>query len=647
MTDRMTALTSRYHYLITIYPTPDHADLGGFAIRAATGMLSKTGEVITVGGHSYPPGVDSGISVTRSFSVAPEMVTFSILMDELVGVPADLDLSNATGVVQLANEAAGGGSVSSDLETWIRGRVTRWQWGERRELLTITLQGDSLQDRGDWYVPGAELDSIAFPDLDNTGDRDRAHHAAGRLPPLVYAPTGCSTWMPLDCVADEVNADGVTDLVPRRWLVGYRQPADTSSQQFYQIDPDNPDAIIRGLPDATVYQTTILSDQDGNGATYYYVDGDFIETSTTGNAHWTATSTTVTFATGSARKLREGWQARAATGSDANDWCVITSQDGTQIELDRAYTGSTSVNDDSQSIPLAADRPGGLMWVPSLGGIAGDDGQPISNVVDFLIDLLRMSDFPGVTVAWGDLECLRARCAAVRITYYRNTRGKPWDTVQSVLDWLPVRAYLAGGHLRFRWIGDYQESDIRTEFDLTEYSTVQREGSIESSIDVPSPVIGVSYLRDFRRGVYTRKFTLNGSGEVDESSIGSTGKSMEASQLVRGLRVVPDLQIDIDTLASKSGAVLAAQWSLDRYGFKRDTIKLSCTGCERWLEPGDLVYIYQPEAVANRRVWRVETFTLDASGEGSMVLESVDCTAGTYYRQRLWGDGTWDGTMWP
>lgn len=647
MTNQLTALTERYILLLTVWPTPEHEQLGGGAIRAATGVLSGNGLAVEVGGHVYPAILDPSVSVTRMFSTEGASASFTLPVDELHPMVAELDLRRAVGELAMVNEV-GGVAVEAwnKREVWLRGRVTSYTWGNRREFLTVTLVSDPLIDRGDYYPPGAELTIDRFADIGNTGDRDRALQTDGRLPPLIYAPVGSAAKMPLDVVVDEVSADGVIDLVPRRWLLGYREPTATTLEQFWQVDPDASDKILRGLPDETVYQKPVLSAQDLQGETYWYCLGDFVETSTPSLAHWSNASTTVTFTSGSRRKLREGWQAKAATGSTDADWCVIESQDGAQLELDRAYTGTTSINDDSQSIPLSIDDPGGLLWTPANGGILGDGGVPISNMADFLTDLLRMCELE-LEIAWGDIETIRSRLAHVRVTYFRNTRGSPWAKVQELLGWLPIRAYRQGQQLRFAWIGDYRTEDARWVLDLTEYQSVYRLEPVRWGDVQPSPVIRVRYRFDWWKRTFRGALTLDGNqASNDLASIGSTGAATEAIDGWPGLAAPGDLELEIDTLEFAIGAQLAAQWALDRYGYGRQLVKIEVTGAERWLHPGDLVYIVQPDAVDQRRLWRIESLTLDGIGTGSMLLESVDASVGERRNRRAWGDGIWGDGLW-
>jgi len=646
MTDRMTALTERYILLLTIWPTPEHAQRGGMAIRAASGVLSGNGLPVEVGGHVYPAVLDPGVSVTRMFSTEPVSASFTLPVDELMPMMSELDLRSAVGELALVNEVDGVAVEAwNKREIWLRGRVTAYSWGTRREFMSVTLSADPLVDRGDFYPPGAELNADRFPDLDNTGERDRAPQTAGRLPPLVYAPVGSDAKMPLDVVVDEVSADGVTDLVPRRWLLGYREPTSVATQQFWQVDPDASDKILRGLPDETVYQHAVSTDQDDQGETYWYVAGNFIETSTPGAAHWNSSSATVTFASGSRGKLRVGWQAKADTGTDA-DWCVIQSQDGTQLDLDRGYSGATATNSDSQSIPLSIDQPGGLLWTPGSGGIVGDGGEPITNVVDFIIDLLRMTDL-SLDIAWGDLEAFRARLAHVRVTYYRNQRGSPWAKVQELLGWLPIRAYREGQQLRFAWIDDYREADAVHTFDLTTPQSVYRVEPVKWLDVLPSPIVRVRYKYDWWKKLYRSTLTLDGTvtGAIQDY-VKNTGRAVEAVQAYKGSDQPADVELEIDTLEYRIGAELAAQWVLDRYGFQRQVIKLEVAGAERWLKLGDLVYVLQPDAVDQRRLWRIEGITLDGVGAGSLMLESVPASVGTLRERRQWGDGIWGDGLW-
>lgn len=600
-TPRSVAQDEGYHYLLQIWPSEHHRDVGGESFRAATGLYSRSGNVVTLDGLTYPPVLDPTLRVMRYASTAAASVTLRLVWDRDTQAPSAFDLRDAVGDLYLADET--GGTSIGYRTLLVSGRITAYTWGDSYEALTVTLSGRQIVDDGDWYGPGAEITSDRFSDIAETGDRDRAQSCDGLLPPLTWAPVGSQMRVPAYRIRNETDAvSGVSDLVYARQLISYRKPTNTSAaEQFAMTDPDRDGGWIDST-NSTEQQLTPASTTDGEGDTYWYVDW---------SAAFTIGSSSLTITNGSAdvtvsksrRLVREGWQLKGSTGG-LDDYVPVVSVDGTAVELSTTYGGATVTNGSGNSIPLPGDNADAIYWIPALGGIDRGDGTPLTICTEVLIDWLRLCDL-GVDVAYGDLSALTNRLGEITISYCRRERGSPWAMVLEVLRYLPIRPVLSEGLVRFKWTGPPTDDDVVATMDLTDVGQgVYRAEPFRWAEEEPAPLIDLRYHWDAYREIYR--------GALSISQDSTIGRAVEAYYAVpRPGRV----QMDLDTIESLGGIPrLVGLWILYGSGHARRVIEVEVDATWRWLEALDVLDV-------DSRYWRVEALGWDAVGSGRLLLE--------------------------
>ena len=107
--------------------------------------------------HLYPPMLDPAISVSEMFSTVVQAVSVVIQWDRDHADPIEIDFQYAYGELSRIDEASGGASMG----TWVsrrrlvRGRVTKYSWGDSKEGFSLTIAGEQLHDDGDFFPPGA------------------------------------------------------------------------------------------------------------------------------------------------------------------------------------------------------------------------------------------------------------------------------------------------------------------------------------------------------------------------------------------------------------------------------------------------------------------------------------------------------------
>ena len=613
-----TAQNRWYRFILTVWPSEDHRRLGGDAICA----ISGAGGPVTLDGRYYASTLEGGIKVPIFWSTVAQSVSVSLLWDRDSAVPSDVDLRRAVG--ELARIDTGAAWESRLI--LVSGRVSSYAWGNAYERITFTLSGSQIVDAGDFYGPGAELTSARFPDIANTGQRDRAPQVKGKLPPICYAPVGSMLPCPAPVIADEVDAvPGVTAPVWRRHLLGYRAPAQVAAgEQFRMLNAGgNPQWLA--APDSAIYRATPQSDVDALGDAYWYVEGDFVITYGSSSVTFHLGQTDAQVHKAFSTQLQEGWQTRGTTGADY-DYLVMLSRAGQDIELgDSAgasvnYTGPNQTNGQGYAVPLPVDQPSGTVWLPTLyGGHLG-----ICQVIDVLKDWISMCDL-GIPIAVGDLDAMRSRLALMDLSYIRLTRGSPWAMVLNVLEYLPIRVSIHDGQVRFKWRGHVSAADVVATVDLSRECGLYRAEAVSWGADDVFPSVELQHSWDHADQAF--RGTVSIAGNPGAASV--CGRAVEAwyswreMSGIRRASAVPRQQVAYDTLETLPGAELAALWLLYQVSEQPRTIRVEAESSWRWLEPGMVMDIVESGAVIASRWWVEGVTWSDTSGE-LLLMEVIE-----------------------
>lgn len=635
---RTRALTERWHLLLTVWPSAEARDSGGWALRAATGTLSRTGAPleVTVGASTvvYLPLLSPDTAVTETLSTAAQSFGAEVPWAWGDINPRDVDLSRGVGELARLWETSGGTALDNwrRREVLVSGDVTAFSWGDTLESVQVAIQDAELVDGGDFWEDGAELDADRFEDIANTGERDLAPLAAGYLPPIVYAPVGSTALAPMLCVVDEVDAvTGVSNLVPRRYLMGARRPASTgSAHQVYVAHPTKDGSFMAGA--SSEYQVTPAAGTDDLGGWYWYLAGDFDEAFGTASVDFANGSDAVT-ATLTGGRLAVGDQIKASTGG-ADDYLRIANIEGDAITLVGNYGGATSAAGTGNVIRTPPKRAHPAFRALTYGGDVfadryGATNRPISAVVDVLIDVLRRVRMP-LPLELGDIEALRPRIVGLDLTAVVMERQSPYGWALSrVLDWLPVRPYRDGGRIRFGWVGPVTEAEVQTEIDLDALSGIYRAEPI-SWVDAELyPASRVGYVWDVFRGAYRSSVVSDPTAPL--TSGGARGQRVATG---RGLAALADygrpregrypvVAREYDSIESRTVAGIASTWLLYRYGMRRQGLALDASGEYGWMRPGCVFRATETGVTRRSQVWRVEMLTLSPAGDARIVAESV------------------------
>ena len=644
-TSRTTAQDEHYHYILTVWPTRDAMLLGGDAFRAATGVLSGSGAVITVTNragiaHLYPPMLDPGLTLSEMFSTVAQAVSVILQWDRDGQNPIDINLQYAYGELSRIDETAGGLLVGSwtSRRRLVCGRVTKHTWGTSTEGLSLSIAGEQLRDDGDFFAPGAELSSVRFADvvMPKTVDRDRAPNSAGMLVPLVYAPVGSEMRTPCYVGVDEVDAvSGASSLVPWRYIYTQRRPTNTTSAEQFQMPDDERDGRMLASRTDSVFQKTPASATDLLGDPYWYPSSSF--TFTIGSASVTITPASADFTAPNifSQYLRAGYQMKA-TGDNDQRYVQVGSYDRPLGQFTAVYPAAATgvVAGTAVTIPLPPDHADALYWLPTLGGIAGPDGGALTNVIDVVVDWLRYARFQ-YPVCFGDLEAMRTRFAGFNLSTFirKRQQGQPWGRTLQQLAFLPIRPYMPEGVLRFRWCGPVTEQDIVATIDLDTLGSAYREEPIEYVEEPVWPIIQLRTTWDpfDGGGRYLSAFAVDGSRtdftDTRRVPTGRAQRSYMSWQDDRGVRRAdqcPSLDLDVDTVETIGlSRGLLAGWLLYRWGMRRHRMTLEIDGTLRWLEPGDIIRVTQTGVTFPSQMWRVEGLRLDGRGQGQLFLEGV------------------------
>jgi len=629
------ALAEQAIVIVTVWPSEQHRANGGFALRSASACLAFGDPVeialpdgSTVVYLNTLPDVDLTDSMTEDQST----LSFSLPWTSDATLPAEFDWRYAVGEAAIIYTIGNG----SDVQPWalrsirVSGAASVAGWGTASEPLSITIGSPSVEDSGDFFPVGAELDSGKFTDIGTESDRGRAHLADGVLPPIIIAPLNSGMLAPLIVVQDETDAVSGTStpIGYRRWLYCYgKPPSSGSTRQYLLVDDDNTDRFVAGST-STSYQGILATDTDLEGGVYYYISGNFVETYGNNTVTFTNASADVT-ATRTNGKIAENDQTRA-TGGASDEWVVVESRDGSAITLAAAYGGVTSANQEGEVIRLPAEQVYSLWEVSDFGGnLTSPDGSlPLSNAVDVLDWALHLTSIT-IPVAFGDLAAIRY-LVNIDCQTVITERQSPLEWAdESLLSWLPIRRYVADGALRFAWVGP-RIADVEASIDLSEISDAWRENPVGwGGIDANAAIAVTHQYNYFRERFYS---TSNLVGDRD-SGLGASEYTSARAQDVWArwqdrngpacLDRAPVFELESMVIGSARNAIQVADHLLYQTGYDRRSIELELGPAWAWMAPGTIIEIDEPDVISTAKIYRVEVRTHSSSGMIRAVLTEI------------------------
>lgn len=630
------ALGERPVILLTVWPSVQARELGGLAIRSASASLAygdpvemtmPTGESVV-----YPPTLPD-VELTESLTSEQVSVSVSLPWAAVNTLPKDLDWRYAVGEVSVVWTTDGGEGVQAwgRREIWVGGVAAVDGWGSDDQFISVTVGTESVEDDGDFFAVGAELNDSIFTDIGTEADeRSRAFLADGTLPPYTIAPEGSGMYAPMPVVVDEVDAvSGVSDLQYRQWLYSFGAPPNAAStRQFNLVPSDNNDKFAAGGTSVD-YQAVLSSGTTLDGRIYYYVSGAFSQEFGVNSVTFTNASADVT-ATKTGNKIAEGDQVKATTGGN-DDWVRIESRDGDAITLASNYGGATLANQEGDVIRLPAKQVWSLWETCTYGGnvLAQDGTSPLTLAIDVLDWAMRKCSLP-IPIAFGDLQGLR-NLVPVNCQTVISERQSPLEWADAeMLSWLPIRRYVSGGVLRFAWVGPV-EHNTEASIDLTEISDAWRESPVGWSEMPAAPVITVRHNWNYFRERFSSASTL--VGDRPDSDLGATEytscRVQDAWAKWRdrsGQSCVdraPVFELESMVIGPRSQAVQVADHLLYQMGIERRTIELELGPAWAWLRPGALVEVSEPDTIETATTWRVEVRTMNSDGMIRAVLTEV------------------------
>lgn len=608
--DRTRCLRYRLDVLLTVWESETHKELGNALIRAATSTLRLTdaaGRTLV-----YVGLLDPNLEVTDVFSTAGQSLSVDLPWLSEGRDPIDCDLRWAVGEVALL------WSDSTQIRrrlVMISGPVKGVSWGTDRDVLSLTVEDVELVDRGSLFPVDAELTSTHFPDI---ADEDGvAHNSDGYLPPRVYAPRGSNMYAPCLCVKDEVDAEsGVSDLVPRRFLMGHRRPSRMDLPHQFRVLHPSTSGRWMAADDSTAYQATpVEARYPGGRTTYFYVNGEFIEEFGNASVDFTFNLDAVT-ATKTGNKVAERDQIRGASGATDEDWLRVDSVDGSSITLVDDYGGTSVTNVEGEVIRRPPDEAFACWHICTHGGDDSADGSgPICQVVDVILDILRVSRL-SVPPELGDLETMRCLTRSIVISTLIGERVPPYDwLVANIFSLVPIRPYRSGGCLRFGWAGIvHSNAEIATTIDLDTYGPARRQAPVRY-LDTPVfPRVRLKY--DWHAPKEAFRATLENNGEV-------TGRALDAERAWGSNGEPPTQEVETSVIESQTSAGLISTYLVWRDGYARMTMTLEIGQELFWLSPGMVVRVTETGSTWRSALWRIEQRTVSAVGRGRLVLESL------------------------
>lgn len=652
------------HWIVEVALTRAQSRLGGFTIRAASGVLS-TGEFLTLtdsdgNSYEYQPLIEGEISLPQAISMRPASVQVSMHWLLPPGItPFELDLDNAYGRIGRVHETADGSAIEESQEqvVWeVASLLREMSYGDETQQLRFSLQAQGFTDGGTLWPRTQSLTGARFADIDVTtassaNPNPRAKNAADVYPPIIICPASTQTQLdsPLVVVVDEaVNYDGAHTYSQRRLLASY-ESIPTGTYSLYLMGKDTGEAVgLAGETQQIAGYTgiSLSSGTDLLGDAYQYVDGLLNETTTASTLVFTAASASVTGATGNNVNQYGAGDQIKKTGDVLADVAPIKSIDGDIITLSTVYGGATGTTT-GVVVRLTNDQAtAGFLQVGAsgLGGIKTPDGRTLSNPGDVLMWLFRRS-VPNYRYHTGDLQNIASRTQGWWIsTVLSATAGdgnvSPWAYANDhILSWLPVVPYLSRSHVRFMWDGWVSKSAAETIIDLDAGNTgivrtdlVSRGlwglGSSDAGANDDPIVnfISLGYRWSIRRQRYLKRVLLGGYSE-HSSVYNACGRSVASQARYETIDGQPPVaqrgEIAIDTIGDASTAGLAAVHYLLRFAQRRNRMALNMPPEYGWLEIGSVVEIREASTVGTSQLWRMVSRLLQQSGSVRAVFESI------------------------
>lgn len=652
------------HWIVEVSLTRAQSRLGGFSIRAASGVL-PSGSFVTLSDadgndYEYMPILAGEVSMPQGISMQPASVQLSMHWFLPPGiVPFDLDLDNAYGRIGRVHETADGSAIEETQEqvVWEVASLLRGvSSGDETQQLRFTLQAQGFTDGGTIWPRTQSLTDARFADIalttaSSANPNPRAKNAADIYPPIAICPASTQTALdlPLTVVVDEaVNYDGAHTYAQRRLLASY-ETLPTGTYSLYLMGKNAGEAVGLAGETQQIAGYTGLSLTAGTdllGDAYQYVDGLLEETTTAAGLIFVAGNAAVTGATGdNISQFGAGDQIKK-TGDVLADVAPIKSVDGGTVTLQTVYGGVNGTTTGVVTRLTNDQATAGFLQVGAsgLGGIKTPDARTLSNPGDFLLWLFRRS-IPNYRYHTGDLANIVSRTQGWWIsTVLSATAGdgnvSPWAyAMDHIFSWLPVVPYLDRSHVRFLWDGWVPKSAAETIIDLdADNSGIVRTDLVSRGLwglgssdagandDPIVNFVSLGYRWSIRRQRYIKRVLLGGYAE-HSSVYNACGRSVESQARYETIDGQPPVaqrgEISIDTIGDLSTAGLAAIHYLLRFAQRRRRMALNMPAEYGWIQLGSIVEIREASTVGTSQLWRMVSRLLQQSGSVRAVFESI------------------------
>ena len=625
MGHRTDALTKRRHYVLAVWPSLQDRELGGLAIRLATGVDSRTGQQLEIDGKSYAPHLPPDLEHIRAFSMEAQSISVSVPWMFINRQP--IDVSFAGGVGELATVYEG--DSWDDRVPMILGSVSSPGRAGTKEMVELTLTSFGPTGRGDIFPPGAELSSSAFDDI---GDGETpAGQSAGVLPPYVFAPVGSSIQSPILCVVNDTKIASGASYTFRQYHLGMGEPWEGgSSKQFALVHPSNNERFAAAL-DSSVFQSTPAIGEDDTGATYWGVSANWPVPIGGASTDWDVISDEVTPLKARGLIAEGDYVRRNSDG--ITDWTEVESVDGDTLTLTSTYVGSSGTEAGvCQRYPALIAYQ--AYMVREDGGDALEDGSgPNTKLVDVMGWMMERAGLGPIEVAYGDLEALRPRLDHLTVSNIAVSRQDGFAWLQEkILPHIPVTPYLEGAHVRFKWVGPIAEEEVAATFDLDDLGEAWRVGTIKEDAAplVYDLTLNYRYML-FKQG-YTRTISqAPGAPTPTNPTTGrpyeNVGRAQDAYTASLSERPGQDPEdsrwngsCEFVEFASDAGVVLA--FKLWESAVRRETVTALLPNSYHWLKAGDVIQATSSGLTRDAQKWRILAIADRVSGPLRTLLRS-------------------------
>lgn len=613
VTRRQRATRSHRHIVVSVYYTRDDS-MAGLHL-CATRHTRTHCDIATVDAlgntRVYAPSLQP-ITVTQTLTLDTQSLDLEFAWPHPQIDPRGIYWIGCRVEVSSVYEDSDGMESHELRDALLVGRVTSADLDAVDTMMRLGVESASNDDQGDFYSPDAELSAVRFTDINNGIDsdkRNRAYQSMRLLPPIPFCRNGGALESPMSVVVDEVPADGVAALVPRRYLVSYAPlAAEDSLRNVMLLKPDRqPEYYVP----SSLIQCAVSVGIDSIGDPYRYI-GDGV-TLSVGNVSTNTFTNGVDVVLMSRKQgmVHEGDCVKAIIDSGIH-YGVVDSIDGSDVTLEAAYTG-TSGSGAADVIKLPADTqyPAYLLVGQSGGGVCVND-SPVSTAVDVAAYALGYSRIDG-RVLLQEVRGLTRATMTLDVEVCINKRQSPLSWLNdTLLQWVPFRVYRDGVYLRCydRIVWHSMTHPALTVSDGAVGAECVRSSEYATVGEYAKPRV-MRYAWSNRLGRSTRVLNLQGAGALETR----LRRMVRLTQLRRVEENVPYGTEDpvetheIAEIADYDVACVAQAMHLVTDGTPTYQTTLELTPSLWWLRCGDTLTLDDsqvPSVADGSRVWRVE-----------------------------------------